>query len=109
MTLRVDISRLYKIGRDRLMDELKFVKNRIALTWDSWTPKGMQYSFMAVFAIWIDAMWNIKIRLLRFPNSSVDIQLSHLVLSYGMCSEAVTSSNGYRHSVETTQTSILRL
>ncbi|KAH8924995.1 hypothetical protein BT69DRAFT_1349084 [Atractiella rhizophila] len=26
----------------------------------------MQYSFMAVFAIWIDSIWNIKIRLLRF-------------------------------------------
>ncbi|KAK2661315.1 hypothetical protein Ddye_007848 [Dipteronia dyeriana] len=75
-TLKSDIMKLYDYEKVKTLDLLNRNKGRIAITIDMWTCNNQRKRFMAITTHFMDTVWVLKSRIIRFahvqcPHTSV--------------------------------------
>nr|XP_023884506.1 zinc finger BED domain-containing protein RICESLEEPER 3-like [Quercus suber] len=65
-TIKKDIRGIYDHEREKSMHEIEKNRIRIAITTDMWTSQNKKRGFMVITAHFIDDLWRLQSRVMRF-------------------------------------------
>ena len=65
-TIKRDILSIYDFEKDKSMQQIDKNQSRISITTDMWTSQNKKRGFMVVTAHFIDDMWRLQSRVMRY-------------------------------------------
>jgi hypothetical protein len=65
-TIKRDILSIYDFEKDKSMQQIDKNRSRISITTDMWTSQNKKRGFMVVTANFIDDLWRLQSRVMRY-------------------------------------------